>query len=135
MLVKPKKYYQSYLKKKKLVKRSKILAQQPRSIENPKTVDIKLVFIEYPKTSRKLSKTIIQAKKVGFVKSSNSPLYSEAKKSENFLNKKINVKITKRSHAYRGYSSTFNLKNKLINLLSKLGGFKLVTTLVLEFRK
>ena len=72
-----------------MVKLSKILAQQPRTIENSKVVGIKLVFIEYPKTSCKLPKTIKQVKKIGFVKSSNSPLYSEAKKSENFLNKKM----------------------------------------------
>ena len=62
------------------------------------------------------------------------------------------MKITKRSHAYRGYASTYNveilisfnpelqpkdtesaIKRKLINFLFELGGFKFVTTLVLEF--
>ena len=65
-----------------------------------------------------------------------------------------NVTVTKRSHAYRGYASTYNVKilnyfnpglqlkdtepairNKLIDLLSELRGFKFVTTLVLEFKK
>ena len=74
------------------------------------------------------------------------------KKSENFFNEK-NVKITKRSRAYRGYVSTYNveilnsfnpeqqlkdtesaIKNNVINLLSKLRGFKFVTTFVLEFK-
>ena len=60
----------------------------------------------------------------------------------------------KRSHAQKGYASTFNvkildssnselqlkdtesaIKKKLIYLLSKLRGFKFVATLVLEFKK
>ena len=78
-------------------------------------------------------------------------LYLVKQKSDNFLEEK-NVKITKRSHACKGSSSTYNvvilnyfnpelqikdiefaIKNKLVDLLSKLGGFKLVTALVLEF--
>ena len=65
---------------------------------------------------------------------------------KHFLNGK-NVKIKKRSHAYRGYPSIFNakilnlfnlklqlkdtesaMKNKLISLLSELRGFKFLTT-------
>ena len=46
-----KEYSQSYLKKKKLVKRSKIIAQQSITRENSK----------HPKTSHKLSETIKQA--------------------------------------------------------------------------
>ena len=79
-------------------------------------------------------------------------LYLVKQKSDNFLEEK-NVKITKRSHACKGYSSTyvvilnyfnpelqikdieFAIKNKLVDLLSKLGGFKFVTALVLEFKK
>ena len=80
-------------------------------------------------------------------------LYLVKQKSDNVLEEK-NVKITKRSHACKGYSSTYNvvilnyfnpelqikdiefaIKNKLVNLLSKLGGFKFVTALVLEFKK
>ena len=48
-----------------------------------------------------------------------------------------NVKITKRSRAYRGYTSTYNVGtlNKVIKLLSKLRGFKFVTTLFLKVKK
>ena len=49
-------------------------------MENPKVVEIKSVFIEHPKTSHELSKTITQAKKVGAVKNSDCPLHSETKK-------------------------------------------------------
>ena len=64
-----------------------------------------------------------------------------------FLNQK-NAKITKRSHAFEGYTSTYNveilncfkpelqnkdtdseIKNNLIDLLNELKGFKFVTTL------
>ena len=86
-----KQYYKSYLKRKNthLVKRSKIITQLLKSLENPKIVDIKSVTKEHPKTSCKLSKTIRQTKKVfqvGSGKSSNSPLYSETK---NFSVKKV----------------------------------------------
>ena len=47
-----------------LLKRSKINTQQPKKLENQKTVDIKSVFIEHPKTLRKLSKAIREAEKV-----------------------------------------------------------------------
>ena len=67
-------------------------------------------------------------------------------KHDFFLRKK-DCKITKRSHAFKGYASPYNveilnsfnhdiepaMKNKLNALLSKLKGFKFVTTLVLEF--
>ena len=63
-----------------MVKRSKIITQKPKAIENPNIFDMKSVTIEYLKTSRKLSKTIRQAKKVfqagGAGKNYNSPLYS-----------------------------------------------------------
>ena len=61
-----KKYRESYLKRTstELLKRSKINTQQPKKLENQKTVDIKSVFIEHPKTSRKLSKAIREAEKV-----------------------------------------------------------------------
>ena len=71
-------------------------------------------------------------------------------KSENLLNKK-NVKITKRAHAFNGYASTYNveilntfnpelqlesaIKSKLIELLTQLKGFRLVTTLASVFKK
>ena len=67
----------------KSVKRSKIVTQQVKAIENPNIVDIKAVIIEHPKTSRKLSKTIRQAGNVSQEitdKNSNSPLDSETKK-------------------------------------------------------
>lgn len=56
------KYYQSYLNKK-IVKQSKIIAQQPKNIENPNTVDIKSSISQHPKTY-KLTKTIKQAERV-----------------------------------------------------------------------
>ena len=75
------------------------------------------------------------------------------KKSENFLNEK-NIKITKREHAFTGYASTYNveifnsfnpetqlkdieseIKSKLAELLTRLRGFKFVTTLVLVSKK
>ena len=87
------------------------------------------------------------------VVSGKNPLYSEAKKSGNFSNEK-NVKIIKWTHAFKGYASSHNaeifnsfnlelqlkdiestIKNKLIDLLSELKGFKFMATLVLEFKK
>ena len=80
-------------------------------------------------------------------------MYSDTKKSENFLKDK-NVKITKRAHAFKGYASSYNvevlnsfnlelelkdtestIKKKLIDLLTQLKGFKFVTTLVLVFKE
>ena len=58
----------------------------------------------YKKEKHKLSKTIRQAEKVG----PNISLYSNTKKSENFLNK-INVKITKRVHVFKGFASFYNI--------------------------
>ena len=65
-----------------------------------------------------------------------------------------NAKITKRSHPYKGYASSYNIdilnsfnselqrkdtesavRNKLIDLLSDLRRFKYVTTLFIEFKK
>ena len=65
-----------------------------------------------------------------------------------------NIKITKREHAFKGYASTYNIeivnyfnpelqlkdtetaiKNKLIELLTQLRGFKFVTTLFLVLKK
>ena len=67
---------------------------------------------------------------------------------------KKKIKITKRSHVFKGYTSTYSveifnsfnlelqlkdtessIKKKLIDLFSGLKGFKFVTTLVLEFEK
>ena len=66
------------------------------------------------------------------------------------MNKK-DVKITKQSHAFKGYRSSYNvvvlssfnpslqlqntasaIENKLLNLLAELKGFKFVITLVRE---
>ena len=41
----------------KLVKQSKIITQQPKTIENQNIIDINSFTIEHPKTSLKLSKT------------------------------------------------------------------------------
>ena len=61
-----------------MVKRSKVITQQPKAIENPNIIDVKSVATKHPKTSYKLSKTTRQAKKVSQVrgagKSSSSPL-------------------------------------------------------------
>ena len=111
-----------------------------------------LTYIKDSNTSCKLSKTIKQTEKVSQVsshKSSKSPLY-KGKKIEKFLD----TKITKRYHAFKDYSSSYNheilnsfnpelqfevtecaFKNKLIELLPELKGFKFVTALVLEFKK
>ena len=40
--------------KKDKIKESKIISQQPKTIENPKIVGIKSVNIEYPKTLNKV---------------------------------------------------------------------------------
>ena len=93
-------------KNTKWVKQPKIIAYQPKTVENPNIVDIKSIITEHPKTSHKSSKTIRQAKKVD----SNSPLYCDTKiKNKNFLNGK-NVKITKRAHAFKGYASSYNVE-------------------------
>ena len=72
-----------------MVKRTKIITQQPETIENPNIIDIKSVTIKHPKTSHKLSKTIRQVKKVlqvgGADKNYISPLYIETTKTETFL--------------------------------------------------
>ena len=64
-----------------------MITHQLKTFENPNIVDIKLVIIEHPKTSHKLSKTIRQCEKVpqiGSGKSSNSSLYSDRKKVKIF---------------------------------------------------
>ena len=74
-------------------------------------------------------------------------------KSENFLNEK-NVKITKREHTFKNFSSIYNaeilncfnselqlsntesaIRRKLIELLTQLKRFKFVTKLVLVFKR
>ena len=85
----------------KIVKQLKIIAQEPKTTENPNIFNIKSYIVEHPNYPNKLSKTIKQAKKIG----ASNALYNETKKSENFFNEK-NVKLNKRSHACRGYAST-----------------------------
>ena len=99
-----KEHYESFFRKKnrKSVKQSEVIIYKPKTFD---IVDIKSDITEHPKTSHKLSKTIRQAEKV----SSNSSLYSQTQKIENFLNKK-NIKITKREHAFKGYASTYNVE-------------------------
>ena len=79
----------------------------------------------------------------GAGKNYNIPLYTESNEK--------NAKLTKRSHAYKGYASSYNIDNlnsfnpelqltdtesairkNLIDLLSHLRRFKLVTTLVCD---
>ena len=66
------------------MKRSKIIIQQTKNLENSNIVNLKSVSIEHFKTSCKLSKAIRQAEKVsqvsGVCKNSDSPLYNETKK-------------------------------------------------------
>ena len=134
-----------------MVKRSKIITQQPKAIENQNIVYIKSVT-EHPKNSRKLFKAIRQVEnvsQVGAGKNFNSLLY---KKSEQVLDEK-NAKIAKWSRAWKGYASTsgfkilnsFNhelqlkdteyaIRNKLIDLLTELKGLKFVMSLALEFK-
>ena len=69
-------------KNRKSVKQSKIITYQSKTFD---TVDIKSILTEHPKISHKWSKTIRKAEKVG----SNSSLYKDTKKYENFLNEKI----------------------------------------------
>ena len=88
-------------------------------------------------------------------KNSTTHLYNDAIKRENFFEKKKKiVKITKWSHAFKGYASFYNaeilnlfspelqlkdtepaIKIKLNILLSELKGFKFVTALALELYK
>ena len=61
-----------------------MITYEPKT-ENPNIYDIKSVIKEHPKTSYKLSKTIKKGENVA----SNSSLYSDTKKRDKFLNKKI----------------------------------------------
>ena len=83
---------------------------------------------------------------------SNSSLYSDTKNWNLFEQK--NVKITKKSHAFKNYASSYEveilnsfnselqlkdnesaIKQKLKKLLTKLRGFNLVTKLILMIKK
>ena len=61
------KHYQSFIRDKstKSVKQSEIITYQPKTFENPNSVDIKLVITEHSKFSRILSKTIRQVTATG----------------------------------------------------------------------
>ena len=91
-----------------MVKRLKIVTQQPKPIESPNVVDLKSVTMERPKTSYRLSKTIKHCKKVAAGKDFNIHFYSKTTKHEIFLDEK-NAKITKRSHAFKDYASSYNV--------------------------
>ena len=56
-----KKHYESFLRKKnrKSVKQLEIISYQQKTFRNPNLADIKSDIIEHPKTSHKLSKTLI----------------------------------------------------------------------------
>lgn len=75
------------------MKRSKIIIQQIKALENLKIVDIKSVYIEHPKTSSKFSKAITRVENFsevsGAAKKSNSPLYIKAKKVNHFWMNKM----------------------------------------------
>ena len=94
-----------------------------------------------------MSKTIRQAERVLQV-SSTSSLYNDTEKSEKFF-KRRKCENNKRAHAFKGYASFYNIeilnsfnlelqikdnesanKNKLKKLLTKIRGFKFVTTSV-----
>ena len=94
-----KKPYQSFIRKKNTKS-----VKQPKTFENPNTVEIKSVVTEHPKIWHKLSKTIRLAKSVG----SNIALYSDTKKKWKFFKTKKNVKLTKWAHAFKGYESSYN---------------------------
>ena len=51
-----------------MVKRSKIITQQLKLIENSNVIDLKSVTIEHLKTSQKLPKTISKLKKLNLTK-------------------------------------------------------------------
>ena len=80
-----KEHYQLFIIKKnwKSVKQSEIITYQLKTFD---IVDIKSVNNEHPKTSYKLSKSTRQTEKLG----SNSSLYCDTKKDENFLNENKN---------------------------------------------
>ena len=64
--------------------------------------------MEHPKTSNKLYKTLRQAENISQT-DSNSSLYRYTKKWKYFKRKK-NAKITKRAHAFKGYTGSYNVE-------------------------
>ena len=126
-----------------MMKRLKIITELPKLMENSN-----IGYYRHPSAIHKSCKVIRQAKKVGSDKNSPILWYNETTKHENSFNEK-NTKITKRSHAYKGYASTYNvellnsfnpnlqfknpefaIRNKLKDLLTEFRGSKFVTTLV-----
>ena len=97
-----------------MVKQSKIITQHSKPIEIPNVADIESVTIGHPKISHELSKTLRQGKKFSQIadagKTYSSPLYSDTTKRKTLLNEQ-NSKITKRSHAYKGYASSYILNS------------------------
>ena len=75
-----KQYYQTYLKRKNK-KRSKIITQQSKTLENPNIVGIKSVTKEHPKTSHKAGWKGFLSK---FLQSTNSSLRGKTEKVKNF---------------------------------------------------
>ena len=71
------------MKPRKIGKKSKIIFQQPKTLENSNNIDIRSAIIKHPKTFHKLSKAIMQAEKdsqvSGTGKNSTNPLYNKKK--------------------------------------------------------
>ena len=76
-----KEHCQLFIIKKNLksVRKLETITYQPKTFD---IVDVESAITEHPKSSHKLSKTVRKGEKVG----SNSCLYSDTKKSENFMN-------------------------------------------------
>ena len=105
-----KEHSQSFVRKKKTksVKQSKINTNRPKIIKN---TNICWCEVGYYKTSKNIA-YIFQGYKAGWKNSqvrSNSSLYDDSKK-ENISRKKKNEKTTKRVHAFKGYSSSYNFE-------------------------
>ena len=81
---------------------SKIITQQPKTIENLNIVVIESVPMEHRKTSQKLSKAVGKMEKISKIsetgKNSDSPLYSETKKLKFSWMKKMQKTPEKFSH-------------------------------------
>ena len=92
-----KEHYQSFIKNKntKSVKQSNIFIRQAKTFENRNTVDIKLVIIDYLKTSNKLCKTIRQAKIISQVYSDKIALYIVREKNDlNYNALSLSLKVS-----------------------------------------
>ena len=71
------------MKPGKIGKKSKIIFQQPKTLENSNNNDIRSAIIKHPKTFHKLSKAIMQVEKdsqeSGTGKNYTNPLYDKKK--------------------------------------------------------